>query len=36
MKIEQVYVKELIERRLNDFKETKADIENNVLKTKED
>ena len=34
--IEQVYVKELIERRLNDFKETKADIENNVLKTKED
>ena len=30
--IEQVYVKELIEKRLKDFEETKVDVENNVLK----
>lgn len=34
--IEQVYVKELISKRLADFKETKVDIENNVLKGKEE
>lgn len=34
--IEQVYIRELIERRLADFKETKIDVENNVIKAKED
>lgn len=32
--IEQVYINGLINRRLNEFKETKIDIENNVIKTK--
>ena len=34
--IEEVYVKGIIERRLNDFKEVYTDLKNNVIKTKED
>lgn len=34
--IEEVYVKGLIERRLREFEETKIDVENNVIKTKEE
>jgi hypothetical protein len=34
--IEEVYVKGLIERRLKEFEETKIDVENNVIKTKEE
>lgn len=36
LEIEEVYVKGLIGRRLKDFEETKIDIENNVIKTKEE
>lgn len=34
--IEAVYVKGLIERRLKEFEETKIDVENNVIKAKEE
>ena len=34
--IEEVYVKGLIERRLKEFEETKIDVENNVIKSKEE
>ena len=34
--IEEVYVKGLIERRLREFEETKVDVENNVIKSKEE
>ena len=34
--IENVYVKNLIERRLKEFEETKIDVENNVIKSKEE
>ena len=34
--IEEVYVKGLIERRLKEFEETKIDVENNVIKAKEE
>ena len=34
--IEEVYVKGLIERRLREFEETKIDVENNVIKSKEE
>lgn len=34
--IETVYVKGLIERRLKEFEETKIDVENNVIKAKEE
>lgn len=34
--IDYVYVKGLFERRLNEFKEVKADVENNVFKTKDE
>jgi hypothetical protein len=34
--IENVYVRELIERRLKEFEETRVDIENNLIKTKEE
>ena len=36
LEIARVYEKEIIDRRLVDFKETKVDIENNVLKANED
>ena len=34
--IEEVYIKGLIERRLKEFEETKIDVENNVIKAKEE
>lgn len=34
--IENVYVKNIIERRLNEFEETRIDVENNVIKSKEE
>jgi hypothetical protein len=34
--IESVYVKGLFERRLKEFQETKIDVENNVIKAKEE
>lgn len=34
--IEEVYIKGLIERRLKEFEETKIDVENNVIKSKEE
>ena len=34
--IEEVYINELFNRRLNEFKEVKTDIENNVIKTKDE
>ena len=34
--IDFVYVKSIIERRLREFEETKVDVENNVIKSKED
>ena len=34
--IEAVYIKGLIERRLKEFEETKIDVENNVIKAKEE
>lgn len=34
--IENVYIKGLIERRLKEFEETKIDVENNVIKAKEE
>lgn len=34
--IDYVYVKGLFERRLNEFKEVKVDVENNVFKTKDE
>lgn len=34
--IEEVYVKGLFERRLKEFEETKIDVENNVIKAKEE
>lgn len=34
--IENVYVKGLIERRLNEFEETRIDVENNVIKSKDE
>jgi hypothetical protein len=34
--IESVYIKNIIEKRLKDFEETKIDVENNVIKSKEE
>lgn len=34
--IEYVYIKGFFERRLNEFKEVRSDVENNVIKTKEE
>jgi hypothetical protein len=34
--IEMVYVNNLINRRLKEFEETRVDVENNIIKTKEE